>query len=300
MSALLYGWDSPDHRTDSWWIRFAPCTREPGTWKEEIYAAARTIANRTTKPIWVCSSGGIDSEIACRAFFDQGIPFSVLTVEHMAGTNEHDIRYARKWCEERGVHQEVVKVDMAEFLSKGIDAYAERYVAVHPFRYFQIKLMEIVEGMGGFAVLCSGEQRYYADLKKPVLTPPDLHLSLSNGNTVPLEWCKDNATDHEPYFHFATPELCLSYIRLPLVSFALANPDIFFRHPANTYTLKRLVYQSVWTDLEVRYKFDGYENLDKALFQATLKRLQARFGAAFIRYDLPMPVFERELTSTLG
>src|SRR5438874_953783 len=105
MSALKYKWKKSTGNTDTLEFYFDPCTRHSQTWKEEIYSAARAIANKTKKPIWICSSGGIDSEVACRAFFDQGINFSVLTIEHEAGTNSHDISYAINWCRARGVHQ---------------------------------------------------------------------------------------------------------------------------------------------------------------------------------------------------
>lgn len=298
MSALDYGWKGEDRSAESFWIRFNSCTRETQTWKEELYAAARAVASRTTKPLWVCSSGGIDSEIACRVFFEQGIPFSVLTLEHKGGTNSHDIHYAIKWCTARGVPQKIVTIDMTEFLTTGIDAYAEHYVAIHPFRYLQLRLMEIVEEMGGYAILCSGEQLYDVDRTKPVITPRDLYLPLSNGTVMPLEWCKEKKTSHEPYFHFSTPELCLAYIRMPLIAFVLNNPEAAFRHKANIYTLKRVAYQSVWTDLEVRYKADGFENV-KPLFDAARDRLRLRYESEYIRVDLPLPLLESQLTGMI-
>lgn len=297
MSAFNYGWDADKTEGDSFWIRFNPCTREPQRWKEELYAGARSIANRANKPIWVCSSGGIDSEVACRAFYDQGLHFSVLTLEHEAGTNQHDIEYAKKWCRKHGVTQKIVNIDMPVFLTSEVDAYTKDYIAIHPFRYLQVKLMELVEEMGGYAVLGGGEQVYKADLSKPLITREDLYLSLSNGIAVPLEWCKDNRTSHEPYFHYSTPELCLSYISLPLVSFALNNPESVFRHTANAFTLKRVVYQSVWTDLEIRTKSHGFEKI-MPLVQETRARLRKQFEGQYIPINLPIVSFESQLTGT--
>jgi len=296
MSAIIYGWkDKKDDQ--SFWLRFAACTREPESWKEEVYAAARQITERTKKPIWICSSGGIDSEIACRAFFDQGIPFSVLSLEHTAGTNQYDIRYTTEWCEAHKVPQKIVKIDMQEFLTTGIEKYVERYPAVHPFRYIQIKLMELVEQEGGFALLCSGEQVYWTtDLKKPELTRDDLYLQFSNGTVMPLEWCKDNGTDHEPYFHFMTPELCLAYLRLPIIELATRNPGAIFRHPINAYFLKRMAYMTVWTDIKPRQKFDGYERIQMKLSERSLEHLQKVNGPRFMPRNISVPEFERQLT----
>lgn len=298
MSALRFGRTKEKSGTDAWWIGFASCTREPNSWKEELYAAARDVAARTDKPIWIASSGGIDSEIACRAFFDQGIPFSVLTLAYEGGGNEHDIRYAKKWCADRSVPQKVVAVDMELFLTKEIDAYAEKYLATHPFYYLQIKIMEMIADMDGYAILCSGEQVYEARKDVPHLTRADLSLPFAEGRLAALEWCADKNPLFEPYFHFATPELCLAYLRLPLVAFALNTPESVFRHPSNAYTLKRLVYQSVWHDIETRYKYRGYERI-RPIHDAAVDRLHTRFGKPDVHY-LPVPEFEMQLTKNLS
>ena len=298
MSAITYGWDTGKKGSDAFWLRFDPCTRKPLAWKEELFAAARVIANRAKKPIWICSSGGIDSEIACRAFFDQGIHFSVLTLEHEGGTNTHDMNYALKWCKTRNVPHKIVKIDAVRFLTHDVEKYTDRYPAYHPFRYLQIYLMELVENMGGFGVLCSGEQLYQADLSKPILTRDDIFLPLSNGNCVPLEWCKNNTTDHEPYFHFSTPELCLSYLEIPIIDFALSNPDPLFRHLGNAYALKRIAYQALWPDLEARNKYHGFENI-RPLYDASTMQLRERFKQEYIPLNFPVTLFEKQLRGTI-
>lgn len=275
-------------------VRFKACTREPARWKEEVYAAARAIANQAKKPIWVCSSGGIGSEVVCRAFYDQGIHFSVLTLEHQAGTNLHDTGYAREWCRKHGVRQKMVTVDMPTFLTTDVNAYSRRYVAIHPFRYFQIKLMEIVEEMGGYAVLGGGEQMYIADRVKPIVTREDLFLLFSIGNTAPLEWCKDAQAAHEPYFFQSTPELCLSYLRLPLIAFVLDNPETVFRHKDNVYGLKRLMYHAAWTDMTARCRYSGLEYI-APLVEGAVARMERTFGSKLVRYQLPVTLFERQL-----
>src|ERR1041385_5473483 len=126
MSAFSYGWADAQN-TESFWIRFDRCKRNPSAWKEEVYAAARDIAEKTAKPIWVCSSGGLDSEIACRAFYEQNIPFSVLTLEYEGGSNGHDIRFATRWFETHNVKQKIVNIDMQKFLQTCMDTYGVRY-----------------------------------------------------------------------------------------------------------------------------------------------------------------------------
>jgi len=280
-------------------MRFDPCTRQPKSWKEETYAAARAIANKTKKHIWVCFSGGIDSEVVCRAFYDQGIHFSVLTLEHTAGTNEHDIKYATKWCKARAIEQKIIRIDIQKFFHDEIPEYTDDYIAGQPFRYLQIKLLELVESLDGFAVLGGGEQLYRIDSPKPDSTISDVYLEFSVDYATALEWCRQNETYHEPYFFFSTPELCLSFLRLPLVQFAIDHPNSVFTHFGNKYTFKRLVYLSVWTDLELRYKYHGFENVMEPLNRSA-EMLSAKFGARLQPYRLPVPAFTMQLTGDLG
>lgn len=298
MSALGYSFKENAGR-GSLVFRFDACTREPASWKEEVYAAARMIADKAKgKPLWVCSSGGIDSEIACRAFFDQGIHFSVLTLEHEGGTNQHDIRFAVDWCRKRGVKHKIVKIDMPAFLTQDTGRYMERYPAYHPFRYIQIRLMELVEEMGGYAVLGGGEQVYNVDAKKASLTHDDVYLLLTTGNIAPLEWLKNTNVEHEPYFYFSTPEVCLSFMRIPLVSFMLSNPDPILRHKVNTYILKKIVFLSYWPDITTRVKSTGLERI-ASLVDATSRRMKEHFGEQLRLCHLPIPVFERQLTGRI-
>jgi hypothetical protein len=265
------------------------------TWKEELYAAARSIASKAHKPLWLCASGGIDSEIMCHAFFDQGINFSVMTLAHTDGSNEHDIAHARAWCQKHRVHQEIIRIDMHDFLGSQVPYYTEQgYVSSHLLPYMQIKLMETAGKMGGYAVIAAGKQLYKIDTREEYPSRRDVFLEFTSGHGVPLEWLKRNDATHEPYFLYGSPELCLSYLRIPLIDFALDHPDVF-RHPTNTFILKRLVSQQYWPTLENRPKFHGMEKIPaelsvmrKAMKKAAEKQVQT--------CTLSIPEFTDQLT----
>ena len=130
-------------------LRFRPCTRHPASWKEELASAARRIASIAHRDIWICSSGGFDSEIACRAFYDQGLHFTVLTLAYEGGSNRREVRRAAEWCDARHVQHVVVPFDIVGFLTQDIFRYAGEWPAIHPFRYQQLKLLELVEERNG-------------------------------------------------------------------------------------------------------------------------------------------------------
>jgi hypothetical protein len=294
---FTYGWGTTNEPSERFWIKLDRCTREPNAWTDEIYAAARALANAATKPLWLCASGGIDSEVMCRAFFDQQIPFSVLSIEHAARTNDHDAAFAKRWCRDRGVERRVLQLDMPSFLTDGVDGYAaQSYVSGNVFRYLQVKLLETVEEMGGYAVLGGGEQLYAVDAKKPAPTEEDTFIEYEVGFAVPLEWCRRNRTVHQPFFYLSTPELALSYLQIPLVAFGVGHPDMF-RHPNNKFLFKRFVYQAMWPDITPRSKYSGFEKVVD-LRMAAQGRLRQRFGPALHSYLLPVSLMKVQLVPT--
>ena len=278
---------------DPFTLTFSPCTRKPLTWKEEVQAIARgMVKDAGSRPIIVCASGGTDSELVCRAFYDQGIYFSVLTVEHAAGTNKEDIAHAQRWCRDRGVEHKLVRLDMAEFMSKSIERYIEQgYIAGNVFRYFQLFLLETVESMGGYAVLGGGGQIYEIANDSP--TEKDIYLEYGSGFALPLQWIKQNGNAHRPYFYYSTSEAVLAYLQIPIVDFAVHHPEIF-AHKINTYLFKRLVSQALWPDLVPRPKMSGYEEI-RELRRETEQKLRARFRDKLQKFRLPIVELRKQL-----
>jgi hypothetical protein len=294
MPAFTYGWGEKGTSEGPFWIRFDRCTRKPDTWKEEIYRAARSVAASTTKPLWLCSSGGIDSEVMCRAFHDQNIPFSVLTLRHMGGTNMYDIRFAVEWCKARGVQHEIRDIDMVAFLTKGMDRFVQDgYPTEKPLHYMKMLMFEMIDEMGGFGVIGSGEQRYIVDpaIEKP--TPQDVHLDLGVGYIASVEWCRRNNRMHEPFFMHHTAELNLAFLEDPFVEFALRNPAPF-RSLFNRFYIKQFVYHTVWLDLVPRVKYTGFEGVS-AISIPAMERLRRIFGARIQSAKIPIPMLLDQL-----
>ena len=183
---------------------------------------------------------------------------------------------------------------MPQFLERDVPAYAAQlYITGNVFRYFQIKLLEIVEGLGGYAVLGDGDQLYQLDQKLTRQTREDVFMNFEVGYAAPYEWCRRNNTTHQPFFFFSSPELCLSYLRAPLIEFVLQNPDIL-KHPNNKFLLKRMVYQSMWLDIDPRAKFSGFENIIELRANAQAK-LRKQFDDLIQTCHLPIPKMIEQL-----
>jgi hypothetical protein len=291
MSALMYG--ESIGGAEQFWIRFRNSAREPQSWKDELFAAARAVKSKTTKPLWICASGGIDSDVVCRAFYEQGLHFSVLTFSY-GPSNAADVRFIGEWCAVRHVPHDIVPLDPHVFFAQDIPRLSRDYGAIHPFRYLQLRLLEEVERRGGYGVLGSDDQLYRVSKRVVDISPQDVYLSLSTGTVTPFRWCSDHGTEHEPYFQFATPELVLAYHRHPLNRFALEHPELVYPHRTNTHLLKKIIYQATWPDLAPRVTSDGFAGV-RGEFEAARTELRARFLGAHREVRLPAIELEAQL-----
>jgi hypothetical protein len=295
MNGFEYGWGETNEPTEKFWVRFGHASREVQDWKEELYAAARAIANVTTKPLILALSGGIDGEVMGHAFFDQGINFSVMTLEYPEGLNEHDISYAKKWCALRRIPQEIVRLDIRDFLRTTSEKYGgEGYITGNIFRYLQIKLLELAEERGGYAVLGGGEHVYTIDDTDTEPTMEDVYLNFEVGYAACLEWCRRNNANHQPYFYFSKPEIALAYLRIPFVDFALKHPTVF-RNRNNRFLLKQMVYQMEWPALEPRQKFNGFEKV-RELRREAEENIKREFAPLLQSYRLYIPNLREQVS----
>lgn len=251
-------------------------------WLDETHRAARLVAESTDKPLYLCMSGGIDSEVMAEAFLAEKIPFTALTLEYPFDLNQHDIVFAKSWCRQRQVPHKILPFDLVKMMVEAKLA-DEGYVTGNIFRYLQVALLEVVESLGGAAVLGAGELLYQAPLDKAALTIDDVTIELDTGMTVAAEWCKrNNLLHHTPFFFYSTPELPRAWMRLPHVKFSLEHPEIY-KHRTNRNGYKIIMYRSMFPQQAPRNKFNGFENV-KSLRQVVERHLRVRFGSAIQVY----------------
>jgi hypothetical protein len=259
-----------NYNIDNLDLKFKPLSRDVGTLYDEAILTAQFIRSSTNKPIMICVSGGIDSELICRVFLKAGIDFSAVIVRHKNNTNEFDIAYAINFCKEFNIPMHIVELDTENYFIAGIENHiANGYKSTNIYRYFQLFMMETIEKLGGCAVLGSGEQLYYTVDNK-------ICIKYDAGILVPLEWCKNNNTLHFPIFFQTNPEIMYAYQKHPLVSWLLSDPKYFMRLDARYSSEKTLVYHYFFPEMPCRKKFNGYE-LIKTFRQSIQRELKKRF-----------------------
>lgn len=281
MSALSFAWNREREKQGSLSVNFTACAREPQSWKEEVYAAARAIAKRAQKPIFLCFSGGLQSEIMCRAFFDQGIAFTPLTLAHAQNANASDRDHARAWCWDRGIKWNEIAFDTEAFFGTTIDRWIEEgYHSTNAMRYLQIALLETAENLGGFAVLGDGIPRFRALAGSDVA-----HIRFGSGERIPSEWCARHGTEHEPFFFRSTPELWASYLSIPVVQTATMSPNLF-RSAESAHLFNRVIVRGEWPDVSIHgYSFPFGTFRPRRI--AKEKELGARLSTMVTFTDVP-------------
>jgi hypothetical protein len=274
--------------TDKFNIRFNPISRPLGTWRDEVIANAQYIRSMTDRDIAVALSGGIDGEVVCRAFLAANIHFKVLTVKHTAKTNDHDTRYADKFCREHDLEQIILDLDTEQFFTIDKERFVERgYHAHNLFRYLQLYIMSSAEDRGLTAVLGGGEQIYNAGGN-------EIYVKYHPDFTNSLRWCTDNQALHFPYFFQTTPEVTAAYIKHPLIKFMSQNPRYFESYSERYSAEKTLVYHEAWPEMERRTKFHGFEHLLE-MYSREHKKMVERFPDVGNRITIPLSQVKQQL-----
>jgi hypothetical protein len=238
-------------------IKFKAISRPPKSLEEEVVETARYIKSKTSKPIIVGLSGGIDSEVVCRAFLKANIDFTTITVRYKDNLNLHDIEYADRFCKKFNIKQTYIDMDPFDFYENGIQKYInEGYTPTNLFRYLTLFLMDTIDSMGGCAVIGAGEQIYLNINNVVQIEHPENLLA-------PLEWTRNNSI-HFPYFFQTTPEITAAYLNHELIKLLTTEPKYYKCAWWPGYSSeKTMVYHSIFTDMERRRKFNGFENIDK-------------------------------------
>ena len=282
---MHYSWSGRDERTsseDQFELRYSACLREPKSFREECIEAVRLIAQDAGgEPIVVMMSGGVDSEVVCRAFREAGIPIRARLFRYKKAILE-DVRLAREFCESQSIPLEIVDFDEDRFLSDDLPKYAEVYRIHEPFAAFDIHRMETTNGY-------------------PVFGAGDLVLEQADGQitsyelgsfSIPRVYQRRSSRKGCYQFFQYTPELMLSFLREPILrKWIEIAPRVGL---ANSRYWKMCLYKSIWPDMVFRKKYTGYERFAGPYLKAQ-EELTRRHGYRGDRLSLPVESLIRAL-----
>lgn len=196
---------------DQWFTSYGRAERHHWTFRDESKYTARLIRESTHKPIYVCLSGGNDSEVVANAFLSQNIPITPLIAVYTGGANEYDTNNAVAWCKFRGLEPEFLHIDVLDYwVSNEALDLAKTVSSISPQFLVYMKIIQHVKDIGGFPVMGSAE----CYLENNDLPP---HMFEREKVASMYRYCEMQDIDSAIGFFQYTPEIMLSYLLDPLV-----------------------------------------------------------------------------------
>jgi hypothetical protein len=242
-------------------VGYGRCQYEPTNFKTECYRAARLIHESSDEIANIMFSGGNESEIVVRSFFDQQIPFKVSILKFKQNLNLHDISFAVVFCEQRKIPYRIFELDIKDFWDDEIYEYAERTQCPTP----QLpSAMWLADQIDGLPVMGSGEP-YIAKIIPDDYVPGESLYEPSEWQFQEKEriqaWYRHFLIQERPavpgFFQY-TPELMYSFLSSPIVR-ELVNNE---RHgKLSSVSTKGETYRLWFADMIPRPKFSGFERV---------------------------------------
>lgn len=292
-------------RAEKWRVEYGRASRAAGTFPDECINAAQKIAASTTLPLWLCLSGGIDSEVVAQVFLKAGIPFNAAIMRFAENKNAHDIRWAEAFCRKHNVPLRYFDIDPEEFWKSRALAYAER--AQSPAIGLTL-LCWLLEQVPGFPVLGSGEchlvdqiYKFRLERRKGDYWIDGIYLRSSGhaeliahleevyrrpqGDAREYQWCLSEKESIAGLYRFLhsinkagapgffqyTPEIILAYLNDPLI-LQLTNNEFAGASIGadSSEAFKHAFYSQFWS-IEPRPKATGFEQLTRSPIYISLQ-----------------------------
>jgi hypothetical protein len=255
---------------DNWTVQYGQCERPLKDWREECKFAASTIyEKRQGLPIDILFSGGLDSEIMLRSFYEIKVPFNAHFVDYET-YNRYDRRWAEKVCDSLNIKLNIHTLDIKKFwLSEDCLKIAEISKCVSPQLLTQQWLMSKVDGL---PVLGSGEcytARTDIAIQKKLRESGKntAELGYSDMDWVLVErekiatWYRYPIKLNRPavpgFFQY-TPEMMLSFLD---DSFSWELHNNKRKGKLSNSTSKFNICSKYWPEVKKRIKRSGFEDL---------------------------------------
>jgi hypothetical protein len=243
--------------TDTFFARYGNCERVTYDFRSECIIAANEIYQRRQgRPIFVCFSGGLDSEIVCESFRFARIPFRVIISRYNNDLNLHDYAWAVAYCEKHQIPYEFFDLDFLGFADS-----AEYYQLIrkvqcrYPMLTATMKLMEYVNHQKqGLPILGSAECWVNRIELAWYLVEPEPIQAL-------YRYLIFTGMQGIPGFFQWSPELMNAYIMDPLVQ-SMIRAKI--KGASGSADIKYDIYASYFK-VEKRPKYRGFEKFDELM-----------------------------------
>jgi hypothetical protein len=237
----------------TWNVEIDPPSRPVKSYFEETIIAAEMIWAQRQGPLYICYSGGLDSEYVLSVFRHLGM--QVTPVIMRTAYNGHETQYAFDYCKDHKIKPLVIDLDYDNFVKSG-------------------KLLEIATSMECAAYQIPCNMWLTSQLDGTVITgndPPHMkkkedglwYLDEEEIIHSQFNYFKKHGVYGTPFFLSYTPELMLSFLMDPTMQL-LANNGIQGKLGTNSTKVYVFNNNDGAFKLSNRIKQHGYEQVEKS------------------------------------
>ncbi len=248
---------------DIWNVKYGRCENTPNNFRIECVNAAKLINKSTNSDIYILLSGGIDSEIVARSFVEANIDIMCIIGRFNTVMNDHDIRYATKFCRVFRIPYKIIDIDIYKFWKNDLYKYASTSKCISPQLVIPMYLADQVDG---HVVIGAGECY--------MVQNSDCEFELYEKEKIAVWYRHFMINDKEgtPGFFQYTPELILSFINDKSIINIPKSKRI------STYYEKLKVYKKYWPEIEDREIYTGFEKFKELDYNLYRPYLENKFG----------------------
>lgn len=230
-------------------IDLKSCSRQPGSYLDEICANAELIRSMTNDPIYIMYSGGIDSEFMFHCFMKLGINVRPVFIRLSPEYNNYDYHFVTELNKSRKIQIKIIDINFDDFVNSGRFAEIASKLSCHVHQY--PALFDTALRLDGVVLIGDYEP----------------HFALHNGIWMFDEYESQSVLNRfyqvygvhgTPAFLNYTPETLLSFMNEEVIVDLVEGK--FPTSIVGSNKVKPRIYHKYF-NLQERVKKDGYEEI---------------------------------------
>lgn len=143
------------HPQDQFYAVYGSIETPLTNWQDANQLAARKIYDQKAGDITILLSGGVDSEICVRSFYDQKLPFKTVSLRYEGGVNQSELVHVERLKSEIAIKHEYVDLDLESYWSS--DKFYEIVESIQCVSPILASHLWLADKVGGTPVIAQGE-----------------------------------------------------------------------------------------------------------------------------------------------
>jgi hypothetical protein len=242
-----------------------PLPKNPKNYYQESCKAAEEIYDLKQGPLHILYSGGIDSEYCLSVFLSLGMDVTPVIIKLNPGYNNHDTKYAFKFCESKNIKPLILDIDFDNFVASGKMSDITKEIRASTFGRAPVAYAAGL--LDGTVILGDGEPYIKLDKETGIW-----NLEIDEHDFSVYNYFTKHGIHGTTHFNRWTPEMFVSFMLDPRMA-ELANN----RHPGkiSSNTSRYIIYNRHSNfNLEERHKFHGFETIHQyEIFNKTYRSI---------------------------